>query len=123
MPHTFEIARTDPSRREHTLAVEVACPGEADPGIRRRRQPCRCLQCLGLLDAIARLDPAVGAFLELNIEGARRVADESTARWRSGKPLSPIDGMVAPDFVAAKLLYKLIGYRFALDLGVSKKYV
>ncbi len=37
--------------------------------------------------------------------------------------LSPIDGIVAPDFVAAKLLYKLIGYRFALDLGVSKKYV
>ena len=37
--------------------------------------------------------------------------------------LSPIDGMVAPEFMAAKLLYKLIGYRFALDLGVSKKYV
>jgi Asp-tRNA(Asn)/Glu-tRNA(Gln) amidotransferase A subunit family amidase len=45
------------------------------------------------LDAIARIDPAVGAFLELNIEGARHIADESTARWRAGKPLSPIDGM------------------------------
>jgi Asp-tRNA(Asn)/Glu-tRNA(Gln) amidotransferase A subunit family amidase len=45
------------------------------------------------LDAIARLDPKVGAFLVLNIEGARRIADDATARWRSGKPLSPIDGM------------------------------
>ena len=45
------------------------------------------------LDAIARIDPAIGAFLELKIEAARRVADESTARWRAGKPLSPIDGM------------------------------
>ena len=45
------------------------------------------------LDAIARLDPKVGAFLELNIESARRVADESTVRWKAGKPLSPIDGM------------------------------
>ena len=35
----------------------------------------------------------VGAFLVLNIEGARRVADDATARWRGGKPLSPIDGM------------------------------
>ncbi len=45
------------------------------------------------LDAIARLDPSVGAFLVLNIEGARRIADEATARWRDGKPRSPIDGM------------------------------
>ena len=34
------------------------------------------------LDAIARLDPQVGAFLVLNIEGALRAADDSTARWR-----------------------------------------
>jgi agmatinase len=37
--------------------------------------------------------------------------------------LSPIKGMHAPNFLAAKLLYKLIGYRFALDLGVTKKYL
>ena len=37
--------------------------------------------------------------------------------------LSPIKGMSAPNFLAAKLLYKLIGYRFALDLGVTKKYL
>jgi Asp-tRNA(Asn)/Glu-tRNA(Gln) amidotransferase A subunit family amidase len=45
------------------------------------------------LEAIARLDPSVGAFIELNIERARRDADASTVRWRSGKPLSAIDGM------------------------------
>jgi agmatinase len=37
--------------------------------------------------------------------------------------LCPISGMHAPNFLAAKLMYKLIGYRFALDLGVTKKYL
>ena len=37
--------------------------------------------------------------------------------------LSPIKGIAAPNLVAAKTLYKLIGYRFALDLGVTKKYL
>jgi agmatinase len=36
--------------------------------------------------------------------------------------LSPIKNLHAPDFLAAKLLYKLIGYKFALELGVTKKY-
>jgi Asp-tRNA(Asn)/Glu-tRNA(Gln) amidotransferase A subunit family amidase len=45
------------------------------------------------LDAITRLDPKVGAFLVLNIESARRVADEATTRWRDGKPRSAVDGM------------------------------
>ena len=38
-------------------------------------------------------EPKVGAFVNLNIEGARAAADRATARWRSGAPLSPIDGM------------------------------
>jgi len=37
--------------------------------------------------------------------------------------LSPLKDMHAPNFLAAKLIYKLIGYRFALDLGVTKKYL
>ncbi|MBZ0189499.1 MAG: agmatinase [Candidatus Obscuribacterales bacterium] len=37
--------------------------------------------------------------------------------------LAPIQGLHAPDFLAAKLIYKLIGYRYALDLGVTKKYL
>ena len=45
------------------------------------------------LRRIAELDPTIGAFVKLNKDGAVRAADASTARWRSGKPLSPIDGM------------------------------
>jgi len=34
-PHTFEIGREDPTRREHVLAIEVACPGEPDRTAKR----------------------------------------------------------------------------------------
>ncbi len=37
--------------------------------------------------------------------------------------LAPIANLHAPDFLVAKLIYKLVGYRFALDLGVTKKYL
>jgi agmatinase len=37
--------------------------------------------------------------------------------------LSPIENLHAPDFLVAKLIYKLVGYRFALELGVTKKYL
>jgi Asp-tRNA(Asn)/Glu-tRNA(Gln) amidotransferase A subunit family amidase len=42
---------------------------------------------------LAALEPKVGAFVNLNLDGARMAADQSTARWRTGKPHSPIDGM------------------------------
>ena len=45
------------------------------------------------LARIAQLDPEIGAFVAMNREGAIRAAEASTARWRDGKPLSPIDGM------------------------------
>src|SRR6185436_20090915 len=45
------------------------------------------------LARIAKLDPGIGAFVALNTEGAISVAEASSARWRSGRPLSPIDGM------------------------------
>jgi Asp-tRNA(Asn)/Glu-tRNA(Gln) amidotransferase A subunit family amidase len=38
-------------------------------------------------------EPKIGAFVSLNLAGARAAADRSTNRWRAGKPLSPIDGM------------------------------
>src|SRR6516225_4207132 len=47
-------------------------------------------RCLDALDA---WEPAVGAFVALNLEPARAAADASTKRWRGGNPLSPIDGM------------------------------
>ena len=45
------------------------------------------------LKRIAELDGSIGAFVALNKDGAIKAADASTARWRAGKPLSPIDGM------------------------------
>jgi Asp-tRNA(Asn)/Glu-tRNA(Gln) amidotransferase A subunit family amidase len=47
-------------------------------------------RCLAVVD---QREGDVGAFVVIDSEGARRCADESTARWRAGKPLSPIDGM------------------------------
>jgi Asp-tRNA(Asn)/Glu-tRNA(Gln) amidotransferase A subunit family amidase len=45
------------------------------------------------LDTIAAREPVVQAWVSLNEAGAREAADASTARWRAGAPLSPIDGM------------------------------
>ena len=45
------------------------------------------------LAAYAEFEPAVQAFVHIEIEAAKAAADRSSARWREGKPLSPIDGM------------------------------
>src|SRR5215831_2256188 len=45
------------------------------------------------LEVIAAHEDAVGAFVTLNLAGARAAADASTARWKAGTTLSPIDGM------------------------------
>jgi Asp-tRNA(Asn)/Glu-tRNA(Gln) amidotransferase A subunit family amidase len=42
---------------------------------------------------LERLEPQIGAFVHLNLNAARVAADQSTKRWRDGKPLSKIDGM------------------------------
>lgn len=47
-------------------------------------------RCLETLQA---REPAVKAFVALNEASARKAADESSARWKAGRPLSPIDGM------------------------------
>jgi Asp-tRNA(Asn)/Glu-tRNA(Gln) amidotransferase A subunit family amidase len=47
-------------------------------------------RCLADLSA---LEPKIGAFVHLNINGARVAADAAGARWRDGRPLSQIDGM------------------------------
>lgn len=46
------------------------------------------------LEIIRRRENQVRAFVCLDVEGARRKAESSEKRWRSGSPLSPIDGMV-----------------------------
>jgi Asp-tRNA(Asn)/Glu-tRNA(Gln) amidotransferase A subunit family amidase len=47
----------------------------------------RCLADLAVLE------PEIGAFVHLNLDSARAAADQSTMRWREGRPRSPIDGM------------------------------
>src|SRR5277367_3347885 len=47
-------------------------------------------QSLALLDS---WEPRIGAFVCTNLPDARAAADRSTARWRAGRPASPIDGM------------------------------
>ncbi|HYC48653.1 MAG TPA: amidase [Burkholderiales bacterium] len=58
-----------------------------DGGDDPRRYLERCLE------TIAAREPVVKAWVVLNEQGARAQADASAARWRAGKPLSPIDGM------------------------------
>jgi len=47
-------------------------------------------RCIGDIDTF---EPTVGAFVATNLEAARAAADEATARWKAGKPLSAVDGM------------------------------
>ena len=45
------------------------------------------------LEAVAARESIVQAFAHLNEAASRAAADESTARWQAGWPISPIDGM------------------------------
>src|SRR5712664_3132284 len=45
------------------------------------------------LETIAEREPVVKALVAINETGARAAADASAARWKTGRPLSPIDGM------------------------------
>jgi len=47
-------------------------------------------ECLAAIDE---LEGTVKAWVCLNVDGAREAADASAARYKSGSPLSPIDGM------------------------------
>jgi len=42
---------------------------------------------------LAELEPKIGAFVHLNLDGALVAADQATARWRGGRQRSKIDGM------------------------------
>src|SRR5918999_335312 len=47
-------------------------------------------RCIATIEA---RDREVRAFVTLALESERRAAEESTRRYRAGKPLSPVDGM------------------------------
>jgi Asp-tRNA(Asn)/Glu-tRNA(Gln) amidotransferase A subunit family amidase len=65
---------------------------DATPGFAEgHRTPRAFLEdCLA---AIAAREPAVQAWVVLNEAAARDAADAAGARWKAGRPLSPIDGM------------------------------
>lgn len=69
------------------LTFHDAVPRFRDGGDTPRAYLERCLE------TIAAREPEVMAFAALNPDGARAAADASTARYRAGQPLSPIDGM------------------------------
>ena len=45
------------------------------------------------IETLQRDEPAISAFVSLDLAAARRAADAATARWREGRPFSAIDGM------------------------------
>jgi Asp-tRNA(Asn)/Glu-tRNA(Gln) amidotransferase A subunit family amidase len=45
------------------------------------------------LETISQRESAVKAFVCLNVDSARKAADDAAARYRAGRPLSPVDGM------------------------------
>jgi Asp-tRNA(Asn)/Glu-tRNA(Gln) amidotransferase A subunit family amidase len=75
--------QTRPAMRPYLAATRNFAAGSATP-----RQFLE--QSLELLDA---WEPRVGAFVCINLPGARAAADRATERWRAGRPLSAIDGM------------------------------
>lgn len=47
-------------------------------------------RCLARLEE---WEPKISAFVHTNATAARAAADRSSARWKSGRPISPVDGM------------------------------
>jgi len=72
-----------PARRSYVACLSAFAEGRDTP----RDFLERCLADLAVFE------PVVGAFVHLDIEGARLSADASTARWREGRARSRIDGM------------------------------
>ncbi len=69
------------------LTFHDAVPRFADGSDTPRAYLERCLE------VIAAREPVVQALVAMNEAGAREAADASTARYKAGRPLSPVDGM------------------------------
>ena len=77
------MATETPTKRSYRAAVTSFEDGTSSP--RAFLEDC--------LAAMDKLEPDIGAFVATNIDGARKAADAASARWKSGKTLSLIDGM------------------------------
>ncbi len=80
---TANRATPEPTRRPFIAATAEFAAGRDTPRDYLER-------CLAQIEA---LEPKIGAFVNLNLWGARAAADSATVRWKAGKPLSPVDGM------------------------------
>ena len=80
-----------PSQQPSGNALGVRCLPETGAFTNGSDSPRAFLE--RCLEVIAAQEDAVGAFVTLHIAGARAAADASTARWKAGATLSPIDGM------------------------------
>jgi Asp-tRNA(Asn)/Glu-tRNA(Gln) amidotransferase A subunit family amidase len=85
-------ASADPSHGEQTSAIGLRSYLALAPKLRAGDSSPRDFVD-ACLSAIERLDPTIGAFVQIVSESARQAADASAERWRRGQPLSPIDGM------------------------------
>jgi Asp-tRNA(Asn)/Glu-tRNA(Gln) amidotransferase A subunit family amidase len=82
----FPAGRYDP-RTHRMLSFHDAVAGFRDYRDTPRAYLERCIE------RIEALDGAVMAFAFLNLDRARKAADESGARYKAGRPLGPVDGM------------------------------
>ena len=74
---------TRPEPRSYFAATASFATGEDSPrGFLER--------CIARIEAD---DGEVGAFVAVNADAARAAAEEASARWKEGRPLSAIDGM------------------------------
>ncbi len=80
----MDVATTTRPTLRPFLSVARAFADKADTP---RRYLERCLE------AYAAWEPRIGAFVHVDLEGARAAADRSSKRWQDGKALSPLDGM------------------------------
>jgi aspartyl-tRNA(Asn)/glutamyl-tRNA(Gln) amidotransferase subunit A len=79
--------------------IQAGIAGLADLYAERAVTPVEA--CESYLSRIERLDRGLGAFVAVDAERARAAAHASAERWRSGEPLSVVDG--APIAVKANI--------------------
>lgn len=79
----MSLAATSSSTRPYINAAPAFAAGNDTPRAFLER-------CLAVIDE---READIGAFVELDLAGARKTADAAADRWRSGRAISPIDGM------------------------------
>jgi Asp-tRNA(Asn)/Glu-tRNA(Gln) amidotransferase A subunit family amidase len=97
------------------VTVELCSFYDAVPGFLERSDTPRAYleRCL---DVIAVREPSIRAFVVMDVEAARVAADQSTERYKAGKPLSRIDGMP----FAVKDLFKTADFPTELNSPLLK---